>query len=115
MGENKIAEISGDLKYSWMHLELFSLFGDSKHVVIRVWLGWQEKTCWTPFDDINIECSDFERLDFVVDTVNRSVCFVGTDFHYREYWCTVKELFDRVGIIHGPNTLFNSIKNLILM
>lgn len=36
----KIAQVSGDWRYSWPHAELFTVFGDGHYFVLRLWLYW---------------------------------------------------------------------------
>jgi hypothetical protein len=41
------------------------------------------RTLWEQF---NIECPDNERFDFLIDTHQKKVAYLGTDFHYQESW-----------------------------
>jgi hypothetical protein len=43
LDNKKIAQITGDWHYSWLHPELFTIFGDSRYIVLRVWLYWIHK------------------------------------------------------------------------
>jgi hypothetical protein len=36
----KIAQVSGDWRFSWPHAELFTVFGDAQYFVLRLWLYW---------------------------------------------------------------------------
>ena len=36
----KIAQVTGDWQYSWPHAEFFTIFGDNRYFVLRLWLYW---------------------------------------------------------------------------
>lgn len=38
--DTKIAQLTGDWRYSWPHAELFTIFGDTHYLVLRLWLYW---------------------------------------------------------------------------
>ena len=41
LDENKeYTQVTGDWRYSWPHVELFSIFGDDRYFVLRLWLYW---------------------------------------------------------------------------
>lgn len=115
--DSKIAEVLGDWKFSWVHSELFTVFGDSKYVALRVWLYWIHRdfplfdfrsetapppdsdtkpvlddTTRSVWDHISIESPDIERFDFVINTHDRRIEWVGTDFHYQEWWYNTRGL-----------------------
>jgi hypothetical protein len=108
---NKIAEISGDWKNSRPHAELFTVFGDKEYLILRLWLYWiyesmskntlrggkilreyldnppeevQTRRRW--YESFDIEVPDIERFDFLIDTTNKRIKWIGTDFHYQELW-----------------------------
>lgn len=137
LNKNKIAEISGDWHYSWPHAELFTVFGDSDNLVLRVWLYWihenysknillggnalldeldehkDEKTKRRIFEAMDIECPDIERFDFLIDMRKERVSYVGTDFHYQEYWYMLKD--DKIveaKIANDVGTIFQVLKKL---
>ena len=124
---NPVAEVGGDLKFSEPHVDLFAVFKEddpysSMFAILRLWFIWNSKKGFSILQKKNIECPDMERLDFVVKCPKSReerarVLWVGTDFHYREYWSSVthnntSEVV-KAEIIHGPETLFTSIKKLI--
>ncbi len=40
LNNNKIAQVTGDLRYSWPHAEIFTIFGDTDYLVVRLWFYW---------------------------------------------------------------------------
>ena len=106
---DKIAEVTGDWRYSWPHAEIFTVYGDAQYIVLRLWLYWihthyakntfpgkksmvdyntneDEQSRRTLWEQFNIECPDNERFDFLIDTHQKKVAYLGTDFHYQESW-----------------------------
>ena len=67
------------------------------------------------FDSINVECPDYERFDFLIDMNKKKVIWVGTDFHYQEWWFRIDdtEPYVRAKIASGLWTIEHSLKSLI--
>lgn len=116
LDNEKIAEVTGDWRYSWPHAEVFTVFGDSDYLVLRLWLYWihknfsknilrnsndpaqvqvdretempqaNDQTKRGLLESFNIECPDNERFDFLIDMRKKRVTWMGTDFHYQESW-----------------------------
>ena len=66
-------------------------------------------------DSINVECPDYERFDFLIDMKKKKIVWVGTDFHYQEWWFKIDETerFVRAKIASGLWTIEHSLKSLI--
>lgn len=137
MDGKKVAQIFGDWRYSWPHAELFTFLGDSKYLVLRVWLYWlHEKFSENPFLEYNrdeivgrpdnagparrgflewldIESPDMERFDFLLDVEKKQVIWIGTDLHYQEYWSSIDNTdCAMAGIAKGVGTLVRVLKTL---
>ena len=142
---NPIAKIADDWCYSSLHAELFTIFGNADYFVLRVWFYWVNATFSNTFrgdkiivtrneairlsdnlspddkktkdflDSINVECPDYERFDFLIDMKKKKIVWVGTDFHYQEWWFKIDETepFVRAKIASGLWTIEHSLKSLI--
>jgi len=142
---NPIARISGDWRYSSLHTELFTIFGNAKYFILRVWFYWVNAKFSNTFrgdkiivtrdesirisenlspdetktkgfvDSVNLECPDYERFDFLIDMKKKKVTYVGTDFHYQEWWFKINENepFARAKIASGLWTVEHTLKSLI--
>jgi hypothetical protein len=111
LDNKEIAKITEDWHYSWPHIELFTIFGDSSYLVLRLWLCWirkkfsdniflggdlllekldnppeNEQTRRGWLESFDIECPDIERFDFLIDMRAKKIAWIGTDFHYQESW-----------------------------
>ena len=66
-------------------------------------------------DYINIECPDYERFDFLIDMKKKKIIWVGTDFHYQEWWYKIDdtEHFASAKIAAGLWTIERSLKSLL--
>ena len=117
----KIGQVTGDWRYSRPHAEVFTVFGDSDYVVLRLWLYWihtnfskdflrgsppnskietgsaidkpteNERTNRSLWESLDIECPDNERFDFLIDMKKKKISWMGTDFHYQESWYKFEE------------------------
>jgi hypothetical protein len=137
LGEKKIAEIAGDWRYSWPHAELFTVFGDSDYLVLRFWLYWihenystnpflggdalldelgrpkDEETARALWESVVIESPDIERFDFLIDLKKKAVSWVGTDYHYQEYWYELENAgFAGARIANDVGTIVQVLKKL---
>lgn len=138
MDEKKIAKVFDDWRYSWPHAELFTFLGDSKYLVLRLWLYWlHERFSENPLLEydrkavavgrtnntepvrrgllewLDIESPDIERFDFLLDVEKKKVIWMGTDLHYQEYWSSVDHTeYAMAGIAKGFGTLIQVLKNL---
>jgi hypothetical protein len=142
---NPIARISDDWCYSSLHAEIFTIFGDADYLVLRLWcywvnakfsntlkggkilltrdqvvrlnnnVGYDEQTKRGVLDSINIECPDYERFDFLIDMKKKKIIWVGTDFHYQEWWFKIDdtEPFVKAKIVGGLWTIEHSLKSLL--
>jgi hypothetical protein len=142
---NPIARIADDWHYSSLHAELFTIFGNADYFVLRVWFYWinanfsnslrSDKIIVTRneeirvsenlspdnaktkgiLDSINVECPDYERFDFLIDMKKKKIVWVGTDFHYQEWWFKIdnSESFVRAKIASGLWTIEHSLKSLM--
>jgi hypothetical protein len=133
---NPIAKISDDWCYSSLHPEIFTIFGDADYLVLRLWCYWinanfsnslregkivitrsqsNEQTKRGFGDYINIECPDYERFDFLIDMKKKKIIWVGTDFHYQEWWYKIddNERFASAKIAAGLWTIERSLKSLL--
>jgi len=99
--DSVIATVSGDMDGSDYHYELYRL--DNNIYVIRLWFFWLNRNNFKNKNNLspmrsserglfdwfsNPELPDFERFDLVVGADKR-VLFVGTDFHWQEYWYAI--------------------------
>jgi hypothetical protein len=141
---NPIARIADDWCYSSLHAELFTIFGNADYFVLRVWFYWVNATFSNTLrgdkiivtrnegirvsdnlspddtktkgilDSINIECPDYERFDFLIDMKKKKVTYVGTDFHYQEWWYKIDdgEDFTRAKIAGGIWTIERTLMGL---
>ncbi len=109
--ENKsICTIDGDLKYSQLHAELFSLLETEGIFVLRVWFYWihtrfekglldssgesgiSDSHDLGAFDRLSgVEVPDIERFDFVLTPDFSKITLYATDIHYQEYWGIINE------------------------
>lgn len=137
LGKEKIGQVTGDWRYSRLHTELFTVFGDSKYVVLRLWLYWidrtyskniflggdallkaqgmpeDEKAKRNLYETFDIECPDIERFDFLIDIKRKKVSWVGTDLHYQEYWYALNEAdYVKARIANDVETIVHVLKNL---
>jgi hypothetical protein len=133
---NPIARISEDWCYSSVHAEIFTIFGDADYFVLRLWCYWvnanfpdnlregKNVTTRSQYDEqikrgflesINIECPDYERFDFLIDMKKKKIIWVGTDFHYQEWWYNIddSERFASAKIAGGVWTIERSLKSLL--
>jgi hypothetical protein len=133
---NPIATISEDWRYSSLHAEVFTIFGDADYLVLRLWCYWingnfsdslrEGKTVTTRnqyeeqmkrgiLDSINIECPDYERFDFLINMKKKKIIWAGTDFHYQEWWYKIddSERFADAKIAGGVWTVERSLKSLL--
>jgi len=142
---NPIAKISDDWCYSSLHAEIFTISGKADYFVLRVWCYWVNATFSKTFrdgkilvtrnealrlndntspddikkkgflDSINIECPDYERFDFLIDMKKKKIVWVGTDFHYQEWWFKIDETepLVKAKIASGIWTIEHSLKSLI--
>ena len=110
---NPIARISEDWRYSSLHAELFTIFGDSDYLVLRLWCYWVNAN-FSFGSSINIECPDYERFDFLIEMKKKKVTYVGTDFHYQEWWYKIDdgEDFTRAKIAGGIWTIERTLMGL---
>jgi hypothetical protein len=145
LNDKPIAKIVDDWRYSSLHAEIFTIFECSDYFVLRVWLYWVNATFSNTFrgdkiivtrneairlndnlspvnkkskgflDSINVECPDYERFDFLVDMKKNKIVWVGTDFHYQEWWFKIDEAepLVRAKIASGLWTIEHSLKSLI--
>jgi hypothetical protein len=145
LNDDHIAKIADDWCYSSLHAEIFTIFGNADYFVLRVWFYWVNATFSHTFrgdkiivttneairlsdnlspddkktkgfvDSINIECPDYERFDFLIDMKKKKIVWVGTDFHYQEWWFKIDETepFVRAKIASGLWTIEHSLKSLI--
>ena len=144
LNDDQIAKIVDDWHYSSLHSELFTIFENEDYFVLRVWFYWidatfstfkGDKTIVTQneaiglrdnlssddnkakgfLDSINIECPDYERFDFLIDMKKKKIAWVGTDFHYQEWWFKIAdtEPFVMAKIASGIWTIEHSLKSLI--
>jgi hypothetical protein len=145
LNDDHIAKIADDWCYSSLHAEIFTIFGNADYFVLRLWLYWVNATFSNTFrgdkiiltrneairlsdnlspddkktkgfvDSINIECPDYERFDFLIDMKKKKIVWVGTDFHYQEWWFKIDETepFVRAKIASGLWTIEHSLKSLI--
>ena len=97
-----IATVSGDMDGSEYHYELYRL--DNDLYIVRLWFFWLNRNSFKNKNNLtqlsapsergmfdwfsNPELPDFERFDLVVGQ-NNKVLFVGTDFHWQEYWYSI--------------------------
>jgi hypothetical protein len=70
---NKIAQISGDWHYSWLHAELFTIFEDLRYLVWRLTFYWIHKNydksdLEVVQESFDIESPDIKRFDFLIET-----------------------------------------------
>jgi hypothetical protein len=142
---NRITRISGDWCYSSVHPEIFTLFGNADYFVLRIWCYWvnanfsnslragktvisrsqydkqvkrgllDESTKRGLLESINIECPDYERFDFLIDMKKKKIIYVGTDFHYQEWWYKIDdtERFADAKIAGGVWTVERTLKGLL--
>jgi hypothetical protein len=142
---NRIARISDDWHYSSLHAEIFTIFGNADYLILRLWCYWIRATFSNTlregkilitrnqksglsdsisydgqvkrgvFNSINIECPDYERFDFLVDMKKKKIIWVGTDFHYQEWWSKIDdtEPFVRAKIVGGLWTIEHSLESLL--
>lgn len=110
---NPIARISEDWRYSSLHAELFTIFGDSDYLILRLWCYWINAN-FSFGGSLNIECPDYERFDFLIDMKKKKVTYVGTDFHYQEWWYKIDdgEDFTRAKIAGGIWTIERTLMSL---
>jgi hypothetical protein len=110
---NPIARISEDWRYSSLHAELFTIFGDSDYLILRLWCYWVNAN-FSFGGSINIECPDYERFDFLIEMKKKKVTYVGTDFHYQEWWYKIDdgEDFTRAKIAGGLWTIERTLMGL---
>ena len=117
----KIGQVTGDWCYSGIHAEIFTIFGDSDFLVLRLWMYWINtdfsRKCFGGenelvsntgdvltnksiknevakrglWESFDIECPDNERFDFLIDMRKKKVTWLGTDFHYQESWYRFEE------------------------
>ena len=145
LNDDHIAKIADDWRYSSLHAEIFTIFGNADYFVLRVWFYWVNATFSNTFrgdkiivtrneairlsdntspddkktkdflDSINVECPDYERFDFLIDMKKKKIVWVGTDFHYQEWWFKIDETepFVRAKIASGLWTIEHSLKSLI--
>ena len=145
LNDDHIAKIVDDWRYSSLHAEIFTIFGNADYFVLRVWFYWVNATFSNTFrgdkiivtrneairlsentspddkktkdflDSINVECPDYERFDFLIDMKKKKIVWVGTDFHYQEWWFKIDETepFVRAKIASGLWTIEHSLKSLI--
>lgn len=145
LNDEPIAKIVDDWCYSSLHAEIFTIFENANYFVLRVWLYWVNATFSNTFrgdkiivtrneairlsenippydkntkglvDSINVECPDYERFDFLIDMKKKKIVWVGTDFHYQEWWFKIDETerFVRARIASGLWTIEHSLKSLI--
>jgi hypothetical protein len=78
-------------------------------------VGYDEQTKRGVLDSINIECPDYERFDFLIDMKKKKIIWVGTDFHYQEWWFKIDdtEPFVKAKIVGGLWTIEHSLKSLL--
>ena len=97
-----IATVSGDMDGSDYHYEMYRL--DNDLYIVRLWFFWLNRNNFKNKNNLsqlrsqnergmfdwfsNPELPDFERIDLVIG-VNNKVLFVGTDFHWQEYWYAI--------------------------
>jgi hypothetical protein len=136
LGNSVIAKVEGDWNYSWPHAELFTVFGDADYLVLRFWLYWlhgyystkpflggkalldkigrpkDEQTRRGWWEAADIEYPDIERFDFLIDTAKKKIIWVGTDFHYQEYWYEPRDEAVKAGIANDVRTIFEVLKKL---
>jgi hypothetical protein len=110
---NPIARISEDWRYSSLHAEIFTIFGDSDHLILRLWCYWVNAN-FSFGGSLNIECPDYERFDFLIDTKKKKILYVGTDFHYQEWWYKIDdgESFTNAKIAGGLWTIERTLMGL---
>jgi hypothetical protein len=145
LNDEPIAKIVDDWHYSSLHSEIFTIFGNADYFVLRVWFYWINATFSNTFkgdkiivtrneairlrdnlspddnrtkdvlDSINVECPDYERFDFLIDMKKKKIVWVGTDFHYQEWWFKIDETepLVRAKIASGLWTIEHSLKSLI--
>jgi hypothetical protein len=137
LDRDKIAEVTGDWRYSWPHAEIFTVYGDAQYIVLRLWLYWihtyyaknsfhgkkgmvdnnmneDEQARRTLWEQFNIECPDNERFDFLIDTDKKKVAYLGTDFHYQESWYKFEgDEFVRARIANDINIIEQLFKKLM--
>jgi hypothetical protein len=133
---NPIATISEDWRYSSLHAEVFTIFGDADYLVLRLWCYWingnfsdslregkivttrnqhDEQIKRGLLDSINIECPDYERFDFLIDMKKKKIIWAGTDFHYQEWWYKIDDTegIASAKIARGIWTVERSLKSLL--
>jgi len=143
LNDEPIAQIVGDWCYSSLHAEIFTIFGNSDYFVLRVWFYWVNATFANTFsgdkiivtrneairlsDNLSpdgkntkgfskdVECPDYERFDFLIDMKKKKIIWVGTDFHYQEWWFKIDETEPvvRAKIASGFWTIEHSLKSLL--
>ena len=145
LNNEPIAKIVDDWRYSSLHAEIFTIFGNADYFVLRIWFYWVNATFSNTFrgdkiivtrneairlrenlspddkktkdflDSINVECPDYERFDFLIDMKKKKIVWVGTDFHYQEWWFKIDETepFVVAKIASGLWTIEHSLKSLI--
>ncbi|HLN88982.1 MAG TPA: hypothetical protein VK253_02845 [Candidatus Binatia bacterium] len=128
----QICSVTGDLEYSRMVGELFSLVQCDRVFVLRLWFYWIHKRIEGGFlgtsdseaqvdasetlgvSERTIEVPDIERFDFVIDghpgTKTNRVLWCGTDFHYQEYWVKPKTPMVKAKIAGGVDLVYESAK-----
>ena len=111
---NPIATISEDWRYSSLHGEIFTIFGDADYLVLRLWCYWINGN-FSDIDSINIECPDYERFDFLIDMKKKKIIWAGTDFHCQEWWYRIDdpEGIASAKIARGIWTVERSLKSLL--
>jgi hypothetical protein len=151
LDNNRIAQVTGDWRYSWPHAELFTVLDDSRDfIVLRLWMYWIHKNFSNNFfrsadpiifdvldrpdklqsssqddeeeqkkrgilESLDIEVPDIERFDFLIDIKNKKIIWLGTDFHYQEFWYFFENSYDKfvkARIGYHFETIVQVIKNL---
>ena len=66
-------------------------------------------------ESLDIEVPDIERFDFLIDIKNKKIIWLGTDFHYQEFWYFFENSYDKfvkARIGYHFETIVQVIKNL---
>lgn len=103
-----LLEIEGELGNHQLLVEGFRFF-DQKHFVLRLWFLW----C-NPSEGVNLdEVPDAERFDLLLDCTNRTVKYIGSDLHWREWWGKQKSaspLSAKLGMLSEPADMLDKIR-----
>lgn len=83
--QDALMEIGGNLETNLFDEQLFLAevfrFFDQRHIVLRLWFLWVDKS-----RHMLHEVPDAERFDLLIDAENGNLSFVGTDLHWQEMW-----------------------------